>query len=65
MYHWDAATRRVVDEGGATIVAIGQTVRFAGGERSREHAEDLIGGQIPETCRTNAYWQLDPVSYNG
>lgn len=40
---------------------VGDVVRLGGGERSREQAEDLIGGRIPERCSAQGYWLVSRV----
>ncbi len=40
---------------------VGDVATLAGGERSRESAEELIGGDIPERCTTDGYWLVASV----
>jgi len=40
---------------------VGDVVMLGGGERSREQAEELIGGRIPQRCTARSYWLVSSV----
>ena len=40
---------------------VDDVVILGGGERSREQAEDLIGGPIPNRCTAQGYWLVSSI----
>lgn len=50
---------------GDLLAIEGEWFHTAGGGRSLEHAEDLIGRAIPLRCRADSYWVVAPEAQPG
>lgn len=61
VYTLDGTDSPIVTTDQGEELHVGDVVTLGGGERSREQAEDLIAGPIPNRCTAQNYWLVSSV----